>query len=464
MIFSSIEFLLFFLPLFLLVYGSIPLKMRNTALFIGSLIFYAMGEWRFLPLLLASVAVNFLLGRSMALPVKQRGARRERLRSARRNKLLLTAAVLGNIGLLALAKWRSASGSAALPLGISFYTFQMLSYLIDVYRGEQKKENSFVRFAAYITMFPQLVSGPIVSYGEVRRELRCRRFNAGTLQEGLKVFTMGLAAKVMLADRIGLLWNEVEVTGFECISTPLAWLGALAFSLKIYFDFYGYSLMAVGLGRMLGFELPENFKDPYMAVTVRDFYRRWHITLGRWFCKYVYIPLGGNRRGEFRTVCNLLAVWLLTALWHGGSGNFLIWGLMIWLLITLERQCEARKLDRLFRRGVFRAIPHFYLWAVIPVTWMCFAITDVSQLQLYLGRMFGAVEGIRVNAADWKNALETYWYLFGAGFIACTPAIARIFRRWKDSPVGMILLAVLFWACVWRLQAAGQNPFLYINF
>lgn len=386
----------------------------------------------------------------------------KRRRIKKKNRQLLTAAVIVNIGVLILAKY--VFGKTGLPLGISFYTFQVLSYLIDVYREEQKKELSFMRFAIYISMFPQLVSGPIVAYGEVRRELQDREFSAETLQEGLKIFTVGLAAKVLLADRIGILWHDVQVTGFESISTPLAWLGAVAFSLKIYFDFYGYSLMAVGLGRMFGFNLPQNFREPYMAVTVRDFYRRWHVTLGRWFCKYIYIPLGGNRRGELRTVLNLLAVWILTGIWHGSTANFLIWGIMLWLLIVLERQSEALGISKVFDRGILKAIPHLYLWAVIPVTWMCFAITDVSQLQVYLGRMFGFVQGIRVSAGDWKRALETYWYLFGAGFLAATPMVKKLFRRWKDNPAGIIILAALFWLCVWRLQVEGQNPFMYSNF
>lgn len=464
MIFSSIEFLLCFFPVFLLFYSLTPQKLKNVTLLTGSLIFYAFGDIRYLPLLMVSILFNFYIGRNMTGLGRRKGTygKHKRRRIKKKNRQLLTAAVIVNIGVLILAKY--VFGKTGLPLGISFYTFQVLSYLIDVYREEQKKELSFMRFAIYISMFPQLVSGPIVAYGEVRRELQDREFSAETLQEGLKIFTVGLAAKVLLADRIGILWHDVQVTGFESISTPLAWLGAVAFSLKIYFDFYGYSLMAVGLGRMFGFNLPQNFREPYMAVTVRDFYRRWHVTLGRWFCKYIYIPLGGNRRGELRTVLNLLAVWILTGIWHGSTANFLIWGIMLWLLIVLERQSEALGISKVFDRGILKAIPHLYLWAVIPVTWMCFAITDVSQLQVYLGRMFGFVQGIRVSAGDWKRALETYWYLFGAGFLAATPMVKKLFRRWKDNPAGIIILAALFWLCVWRLQVEGQNPFMYSNF
>lgn len=201
-----------------------------------------------------------------------------------------------------------------------------------------------------------------------------------------------------------------------------------------------------------------------MSGTVREFYRRWHITLGQWFCKYVYIPLGGNRRGEFRTVCNLLLVWGLTAFWHGSTANFLVWGMLLWLLIVLERRLTAMGADRLFRKGFLRCIPHLYLWIVIPVTWVCFAVTDISQLQVYLGRMFSLNEGIRVSAGDWAKALSNYGYLLVAGAFACTPALKKLFRRWKDSLVAAVILVVIFWVCVWRLQVEGNNPFMYFRF
>lgn len=464
MIFSSIEFLLGFLPVFLLLYWMTPGKAKNAVLLSGSLIFYALGDPDYLALLMISVLVNYFFGIHLGQGARQKGKDKKQKKNKldKKRRRIFYIAVICNLGVLILAKSGVTGGS--LPIGISFYTFQILSYLIDVYRGEEERENSFIRLATYITMFPQLLSGPIVVYGEVRAELHQREFTVEGVQEGMKVFTVGLVLKVLLADRIGLLWREVQVTGFESISTPLAWIAAVAYSLKIYFDFYGYSLMAMGLGKMLGFTLPENFKNPYMARSVRDFYRRWHITLGRWFRRYVYIPLGGNRRGEFRTVCNLLAVWFLTSVWHGSTGNFLIWGMLLWLFIVMERQLEALGLLKVFEKKGLRFFPHLYLWAVIPVTWMCFAISDVSDLQVYLSRMFGTVEGIRVSAGDWSNALKNYGYLFAVGFFACTPALQKLFRKWKDSLPGMLLLAALFWLCVWRLQVEGKNPFMYLNF
>lgn len=456
--------MLLFLPAFLILYRLFPDRMKNAVLLIGSLIFYAFGEPKYLLLLMVSVLVNYMVALHLGQGTRQRGKNKKQKKSKyeKRRRWLYIGALIGNIGVLVLFK--AGSGDAGLPLGISFYTFQIVSYLIDVYRGEQKRETSFIRLATYITMFPQLISGPIVSYGEVRDSLRECKFTVEGLEDGLKIFTMGLASKVLLADRLRFLWQEVQVTGFESISTPLAWMAAIAYSMKIYFDFYGYSLMAIGLGRILGFELPENFRTPYMACSVRDFYRRWHITLGRWFCRYVYIPLGGNRKGELRTVCNLLAVWALTAIWHGNTANFLIWGMMLWLLIVLERQLSALGAGRIFEKGPMRAFPHLYLWAVIPVTWMCFAIGDVAQLQIYLGRMFGITAGIRVSAGDWMKALQNYWYLLAIGALACTPLLQKWFGKWKDNSFCKLILAALFWLCVWRLQVEGQNPFMYFKF
>lgn len=462
--FSSIEFLLCFLPLFLLLYGVTPCFLKNAVLLMGSMVFYALGEPEYLWLLIVSVSVNYFLGLHLARGARLKGKNKEQKKRKLeyKRKILLAVAIVGNIGVLAVFK--SGIGVNRLPLGISYYTFRILSYLIDVYKGEETKETSFLQLATYIAMFPQLLSGPISRYGEVREALYEREFSVKSIQAGLKTFTVGLVFKVLLADCLGLLWREVQVTGFESISTPLAWIAAVAYSMKLYFDFNGYSLMAVGLGQMLGFSLPSNFNYPYMAGSVRIFYRRWHMTLGQWFCRYVYIPLGGNRKGEWHTLLNLLCVWLLTALWHGSTWNFLIWGLMLWALIVLERQLERLGAGKLFSHGVLKALPHLYLWFVIPISWMCFAITDLSQLQIYLGRMFGVVEGIRISADDWEKALMNYGMLFAVGGFACTPALQKLFQKFKDSLPGMLLLIFLFWLCVWRVQVEGQNPFMYRNF
>ena len=462
------EFLLYFLPLFLIPYALAPGKLKNLVLVAGSLVFYAMGEPEFVVLLIASVIVNYL----MALFIGAENRLKERWGESFKfniyvecQKGMLTFAIIINVGILFVLK--VFMGVEFLPLGVSFYTFQILSYLIDVYRGTIVAEKSLLSLFTYITMFPQLVSGPIVNYSEVSDSIKKREMTWGSVEAGLKVFTLGLAAKVLLADRIGFLWNDIQVRGFESISTPLAWLGAFAYSFKIYFDFYGYSLMAIGLGIMMGFKLPENFRTPYMADSVRDFYRRWHITLGRWFCNYVYIPLGGNRMGEVCTIRNLLIVWALTGLWHGGSANFLLWGVVLWFLIVAERQIIGF-IDRhpVGGESVWKQlhmIPHLYVWAVIPVKWMIFAITDVNELLLYVGRMFGSTPKFRVPG-DWWTVLKTYGGLLVVAAIACTSIVKRIFDRWKDSLVMKLVLAALFWVCVWRIMVEGDNPFMYFKF
>lgn len=453
MIFSSIEFLLYFLPIFLFFYGITPARYRNLTLLAGSLVFYSFGDVKHLVLLLLSVGVNYLIG----LRLGKRANDEDSIHKKEKHRFLFLAAVAGNLFVLALFKSRQQI--LGLPLGISFYTFQILSYLIDIHRGEIQAESSFLKFSVYICMFPRLLSGPIFSYSEISEQLEKRAFTAESVQDGLKLATLGLASKVLLADRIGLLWNEIQTTGFESISTPLAWIAAIAFSMNIYFDFYGYSLITIGLGRMLGFHLPDNFREPYMSRGVRDFYRRWHITLGSWFRRYVYIPLGGSHCSEARTALNLLTVWICTSLWHGLTLNYLIWGLLLWLLIVIERQIE--------HLGLFcnaRLLPRLYLWIVIPVTWMCFAITDQTQLDIYLGRMFHLTEGVNIYAGDWLKALSNYGVLLAVCAAACTPLIRKLYGRLKNNIVGQILLGLLFWLCVLHIWRDGQNPFRYLNF
>ncbi|MCM1045492.1 MAG: hypothetical protein NC417_08265 [Candidatus Gastranaerophilales bacterium] len=410
-------------------------------------------------LLLVSLAANYFVGLHLGVGGKKK-RKNKNSKFYKRKRMLLAAAIIGNLSVLVFYKTADAGGwSVTLPLGISFYTFQILSYLIDVYRGDVLREFSFVRLSTYVTMFPRMVSGPIFGLGDVKRDLERRTCTAEGIQSGLKLFVMGLVSKVLLADRIGILWHEAQTIGFVSLSTGMVWLAAIAYSLQLYFDFYGYSLMASGLGRMLGFELPDNFHMPYMARTVREFYRRWHITLGRWFCRYVYVPMGGSRKGELRTALNLLFVWFLTSLWHGFTPNFLLWGGMLWACIVIERQLAKTGWGKRLK-----VLPHLYLWAVIPVTWMCFAITDMGQLEICLGRMFGVAAGINVRAGDWIDALQQYWYLFVAAFVGCTPLVEKVYRKLKDTWFGEMALVILFWLCVWRISIEGNNPFMYRHF
>ena len=405
MIFSSIEFLLWFLPIFLIVYGITPRKYRNLTLLVGSIVFYARGDVRYLPLLMISILCNYFLGLHLA---------KRSPKTLWRKKLLLILTLGANLAVLLWFKdW---GGSAGLPLGISFYTFQILSYQIDVYRGEVSREYSFLKFATYVSMFPKLISGPITRYGDISDSLTERTFTVRGLED-------------------------------------------IAYSMEIYFDFWGYSLMAMGLGRMMGIELPANFRRPYMARSVRDFYRRWHMTLGQWFCRYVYIPLGGSRQGELRTIFNLLVVWMLTAFWHGAGWNFFCWGGLLWICIVLERQ-----LGRLKFVHKMKVLPHIYLWLVIPMSWMCFAITDLSQLQVYLDKMLWLVPGFSGGYEDAWKALSTYGGLLLVSGLACTPVIEKLYHKWQDKLPVKVLLAGLFWYCIWRLLLEGNNPFMYFSF
>lgn len=466
MVFSSIEFLLGFLPIFLVIYYLTPAVYKNVILFIGSLFFYAYGEPKYVLLLLASIVLNYFCGRMITPGGKYKKA-------VKRAGFIGMVSV--NIGMLALFKW--APKHWALPLGVSFYTFQIISYLADVYRGEIEAEKSFLKLGTYISMFPQLVAGPIVTYSEVSDALKAPGISPKDMDAGLKTFVWGLSMKVLIADRLSILWNEISTIGYISISTPLAWMGAISYSMQIYFDFYGYSLMAIGLGRMLGFKLPVNFNMPYMAGSIREFYRRWHMTLGRWFTKYVYIPLGGSRKGIVRTLGNLLLVWALTSLWHGGSINFLIWGMSLCFFIMLEKIIERavskRKKKAFLKYGrdeekkstlLFSLCRHAYVFLIIPVTWMCFAISRTDDLVIYLGRMFGIAGGINVNQGIFLDKWKRYGLLLLMGAFFCTPFGEKLFKKVKDRLWGMILLTGLFWLCIWYLITMGDNPFMYFRF
>jgi alginate O-acetyltransferase complex protein AlgI len=463
-VFSSLEFIFRFLPLFLIIYYVMPARFRNAVLFLGSLCFYAWGDLKYLVLILISILVNFL-------------AVREMKRNKVYSRIWLIAALLFNFGILFFFKYINfaieninvplralthgtgiASLQLGLPLGISFYTFQAVSYVIDIYRGDCKENPNLFRFATYLVMFPKLVSGPIAAYGDMVEQLEERRYGLFKFEKGLKLFVVGLGMKVLIANRIGILWNDIQTIGFESISTPLAWLGSFGYSLQLYFDFQGYSLMAIGIGRMLGFHLPENFNHPYMSKSMTEFWRRWHMTLGAWFRNYVYIPLGGNRRGTGRLALNMLVVWLLTGLWHGASWNFVLWGLVLFLLILLEKLFFKRILDN------SRVIARIYMLLAIPLTWTLFAISNLRDAGIYFGRMFGIVPGINVNAGDFMKYLGQYKWLFIVGFFFCFPFGKRLFEKFQNSIFCTAFLFLVFWYSVYLLANGINNPFLYFQF
>lgn len=460
MVFSSLEFIFAFLPVFLLLYFITPKRFKNVTLLLGSIYFYAFGEPVYVVLILCSIVVNYLM--STWIKGKYAG-------------LFLTAALFLDVGTLLVFKYANfitenvnriydldlPPVNLTLPIGISFYTFQMISYLVDVYRGKIKTKQTLICFATYICMFPQLIAGPIVIYGDIEESMHNRKTTPEQMEQGIKLFILGLASKVLVADKIGLLWHEVQTIGFESISTPLAWMGALAFSLQIYFDFNGYSLMAVGLGNLLGFSLPFNFRQPYMSSSLSEFWQRWHITLGRWFREYVYIPLGGSRCSRAKMIRNLFIVWMLTGFWHGSEWNFVLWGLVTCFWICMEKLFLKKWLDK------NRIVSGLYMLALLPVTWIMFAVTDLADLGRYLQRMFPFVSGqfiIYGNPGDWVKYLSSFGWLFALGAVCVTSLPALLYRKTNQKTAAIPVFVALFWLSVYALANAVYNPFLYFRF
>ena len=473
MLFSSVGFLFRFLPVFMLIYLIVPARYRNVILVAGSLIFYGVGEPFFVLLLIFSILVNYGLSEYMWWEPKKPQKNRKK-KAARRHKTALIAALIFDLSFLFVFKYwdfmanninKIVGGdhvpllSLVLPLGISFYTFQMISYQIDCYKGKIEQRASLVEFAAYVSMFPQLIAGPIVRYEEIAERMRVRKIRIRDLENGLKLFTVGLALKVLLANQIGTLWNTIMTAGAGSLHISVAWLGAIAYSFQIYFDFWGYSVMAMGLGKMLGFRIPRNFNNPYASKSVSEFWRRWHMTLGSWFKEYVYIPLGGNRKGIVRTICNLFVVWALTGLWHGANWNFVLWGILFFVLISIEKQGLARWLEKT------KVLGHLYILVLIPVTWVIFAITDIRQLGVYLANMIG-IHGteILVGVEHFIRYLREYGLLLAACVLFATPYPGRWYHKWKDRWFAVLFLLVIFWVSVREIIVGNNNPFLYFRF
>ena len=466
MVFSSTIFLCVYLPLVLLGYYICPKKGRNLFLLIASLVFYAWGEPKYVFLMIFSILVNYIFGRLMD---KNRGRQK-------RMKLLLVLSVVIDIGLLSVFKYtdfiitnvNAIFGSSfdllniALPIGISFYTFQAMSYTIDVYRDDVRVQKNLIDFGMYITMFPQLIAGPIVRYADVQDQLAERSVTTADFSEGVMRFVVGLGKKVLLANQMGAVWSEIYALGGD-VSALMAWTGAIAYTFQIYFDFSGYSDMAIGLGRMFGFKFPENFRYPYQSVSITDFWRRWHITLSTWFKEYLYIPLGGNRCGLARQALNLLIVWSLTGFWHGAGWNFVMWGLYYFVILFIEKLFLLKALDKLPK--LFR---HVYALLLIVIGWVIFASDDVSVLLPYLGSMFGAngaVGGMDVYTLFTKAVL----------IVICCVASTELPKRLFLSATGamnekaaftiksVMTIALLALSMI-LLIGDSYNPFLYFRF
>nr|WP_321152567.1 MBOAT family O-acyltransferase [uncultured Acetatifactor sp.] len=470
MVFSSVVFLFRFFPLFFLLYYLVPERMKNIVLFLGSLIFYAWGEPVYVVLMLFSTVVDYVHGQLL-----------ERLRGKRAARLVLLSSVVINLGLLCFFKYadfliQSVNGvlgtsfplfELGLPIGISFYTFQTMSYTIDVYRGQTKVQKNLLDFGVYVAMFPQLIAGPIVKYRDVEERLHNRRITLVDVSQGLQRFCVGLAKKVLLANNIGELWAFVGKMRFQEMSMLTAWLGIVAFGFQIYFDFSGYSDMAIGLGRMLGFVFPENFNYPYISASVTEFWRRWHISLGSWFREYVYFPLGGSRRGRPRQLLNILIVWMLTGIWHGAGWNFLLWGLWFAFALTLEKLFLGKLLSWLPK-----GIGIVYTLLVAVAGWVLFALETPAQIWGYVKAMTGMAQSLADRQGIYLG--RQYLVLFLIGVIACTPLPKRIANYFRDSRTGFHMALYRFGekfipAAMLLLSIAGivdasYNPFLYFRF
>ena len=462
MVFSSLLFLFFYLPVTLLIYYAVPARWRNLWLFIVNLVFYGWGEPVYVLLMVISIGVNYAAGYLV-------DRRRDR------GKLILALNAAINLGLLFFFKYydflAQSLGSIpflsflhplgiSLPIGISFYTFQNMSYPIDVYRGDARSQRSFIRYGTYVALFPQLIAGPIVRYKDIAQQLDQRRETMEKFSSGVTRFCIGLSKKVLLANNIGALWDVYKAMDPAALSAADAWLGALAFTFQIYFDFSGYSDMAIGLGRMLGFDFVENFNYPYISRSITEFWRRWHISLSTWFRDYVYIPLGGNRRGKGRQLLNLLIVWTLTGIWHGASWNFLFWGLYYALLLILEK---VFLYDRLQKAPKW--IGHVYALILVIVGWVLFSVEDLSACMLYLRSMFFGGAGLC------SGTFLYYLRSFAPGLlvmiVAATPLAKSLYRRLPEKLTRIlnpILVLVSLFLCTAYLVDSTYNPFLYFRF
>ncbi len=464
MVFSSLTFLQCFLPCVLLVYFLVPKRAKNTVLFVFSLLFYAWGEPVYVGLMIFSTVLDYSCGRTV-----------EKYRGTSKAKIALLISVVINLGLLGFFKYtdffirtiNSVFGCGIpllhlpLPIGISFYTFQTMSYTIDVYRGDARAQKNILSFGAYVSLFPQLIAGPIVRYQTIADQVEERTHSFEKFGEGVKRFIGGLGKKVLLANNIGLLWNAVsQATEMTVLS---AWLGILAFAFQIYFDFSGYSDMAIGLGKMFGFDFLENFDHPYCSKSVTEFWRRWHISMGTWFRDYVYIPLGGNRRGLAVQLRNIAIVWLLTGFWHGASWNYVLWGMFYGGILIFEK---FFLLNRLKKAPVL--VRHIYTLLCVMVGWVLFAYEDIGKGWTFLKAMFG---GAALCSSTAMYQLLSYLPLLVLCAIAATPLASRIYRKLSDrcgaglataaDVTGLIAIAGL---AVAFLISGSYNPFLYFRF
>ena len=473
MVFSSIFFLFTFLPLSLLIYWMSPAKIKNFTLLAVSLFFYAWGEPVYVLLMIASILTNFVFGIFIESElIKEKRAVR---------RALFISAVVFNILILGFFKYYGflaeninalfnadiSYSELPLPIGISFYTFQVLSYVIDVYLGKVRLQRNPVSFALYVTMFPQLIAGPIVRYSDIESQLEQRNVSASKFGEGAQRFIQGLGKKVLIANSMGALWDITQAMDMTGISVFSAWLGIIAYTFQIYFDFSGYSDMAIGLGKMFGFEFMENFDHPYISRSVTEFWRRWHISLGTWFREYVYIPLGGNRCSRIRQIRNIMAVWMLTGLWHGASWNFVVWGIYYGCLLLIEKMFLKKLID-----NAPAIISHVYCMLAVIIGWVLFASRDIESAAAYLGVMSGASGNVLVDNA-FIYYLKSNAVMLVISLLFSTGIFREIFepeeisdkiRTRVSHSAAVILHAFILFMSTAYLVTETYNPFLYFRF
>ena len=471
MVFSSLLFLFWFLPVVLAAYYILPKKCHNLVLFISSLVFYAWGEPVYVFLVLFSTVTDYLAGMAVS-HYKGKGLQKRAFAA-------VFCSVLTNLSLLGFFKYAGflvgninrLAGTyihmvnVALPIGISFYTFQTMSYTIDVYRNDAEVQKDFIAFGAYVALFPQLVAGPIVQYKTVAGQLKGRRESVDLFCNGIFRFVAGLGKKVLIANQMGMLWEEIAAMDARGLTTATAWLGVVAFTFEIYFDFSGYSDMAVGLGAMFGFTFPENFDYPYESKSITEFWRRWHISLGTWFREYVYIPLGGNRKGIARQFINIAIVWFLTGMWHGAYWNFILWGIYYGILLIVEKTLWKRFLVKLPA-----IIGHIYTMFAVIFGWSLFAWQDMADSKAFMGAMF-LQEGAGFADAHTMYLVCSYFVLLivAAVFSSSMPKRVVTGRLFPEGTArrefaGMVFVAAVSAACIAMLVNSSYNPFLYFRF
>lgn len=467
MVFSSLLFLFLFLPIVLIIYYISPSRMRNLVLLIASLVFYAWGEPVYIVLMLFATMGDYIFGLLLSNPKRRPLSR----------KLIVAASVSVNLGVLGFFKYadfiinniNDVIGTSLplldlpLPIGISFYTFQSISYMIDIYRGDAKAQRNWLDFAAYISLFPQLVAGPIVQYTSIAEQLRNRETNYTLFAQGVRRFIIGLAKKVLLANNIGMFWDQISSQPANSLTMLTAWLGIIAFAFQIYFDFSGYSDMAIGLGLMLGFKFNENFNYPYISKSITEFWRRWHISLGTWFRDYVYIPLGGNRKGLIKQLRNIAIVWMLTGIWHGASWNFLLWGVYFGIILMLEKWFILRMLS-----NMPAWIKHIYALLLILLGWVLFSIESAEGILSYFKAMIGAnslpLWDHQALYLLYTNAILLVLLVIAATPISKTTFIVQKTASIKMQALGVIWHMLLLFLSVAYLVDASFNPFLYFRF